>query len=230
MTDIVLAAVFLMNVALMALISLDVHKRSSSTKEESKESNHISENSNDIPAKKAGIGKSKFSVEDVKKFATHSSGESIDKCVGNDMEDVEFEESENTHNSATLDPEGIKKAFETDDRLADEIAESDDSVSQPLAGGDFFEELARTEVILGSKKEPTSEESQYVVKVFGTFRNTELMAKLPQSIKDKLNECHRKVADMMNDIPDEKDNSHTVVIKTFDEFTIRDIIPSSKNY
>ena len=81
-----------------------------------------------------------------------------------DINDVEFDTPDETpaqsSKPAELSPEEIKKAFETDQRLADEIAASDDSVAEPIAEGATFDELARAELILGRKSTPTAEEHQ----------------------------------------------------------------------
>ena len=125
-----------------------------------------------------------------------------------------------------MSPEEIKEAFETDNRIAEEIAASDNSVAEPIAEGATFDELARAELILGRKTAPTTEEHQYVVRVFADFKNTELMTHLPRYILDKLDECHRKV----DEIAAEKESSkitapEPVSVKAYGEFELSDFLP-----
>ena len=146
-----------------------------------------------------------------------------------EIDDVEFdvpEESTTPPSPPALSPEEIKEAFETDKRIAEEIAASDNSVAEPIAEGATFDELARAELILGRKTAPTSDEHQYVVRVFADFKNTELMTHLPRYILDKLDECHRKV----DEIAAEKESSkitapEPVSVKAYGEFELSDFLP-----
>ena len=134
--DLLLAAVFLLNIALMAYITLDVMRR----KKDSSETNGDTPDTNDksqsepasTPVRKAGIGKSRYSVNDVKKIVAKATEAAVVELFNEDIEidDVEFAVPEPSPASATppaLSSEEIKEAFETDNRIAEEIAASDNS-------------------------------------------------------------------------------------------------------
>lgn len=233
--DLLLAAVFLMNIALMAYITLDVMRR----KKDSSETNGATPETNDksqdkpvsTPVRKAGIGKSRYSVNDVKKIVAKVTEAAVVELFNEDIEidDVEFAVPEPSPASSTppaLSPEEIKEAFETDKRIAEEIAASDNSVAEPIAEGATFDELARAELILGRKTAPTSDEHQYVVRVFADFKNTELMTHLPRYILDKLDECHRKVDEMTAEKESSKITApEPVNVKAYGEFELSDFLP-----
>ena len=234
--DLLLAAVFLLNIALMAYITLDVLRRkkdlSAETTGNPPDNNSESQTeSTSAPVRKAGIGKSRYSVDDVKKIVAKATEAAVVELFNEDIEidDVEFDVPEESTASPThpaLSPEEIKEAFETDNRIAEEIAASDNSVAEPIAEGATFDELARAELILGRKTAPTSDEHQYVVRVFADFKNTELMTHLPRYILDKLDECHRKV----DEIAAEKESSKIaapgpVTVKAYGEFELSDFLP-----
>ena len=233
--DLLLAAVFLLNIALMAYITLDVMRRKKDSSETNGETPDINDKSQgepvSTPVRKAGIGKSRYSVNDVKKIVAKATEAAVVELFNEDIEidDVEFAVPEPSPASATLpalSPEEIKEAFETDNRIAEEIAASDNSVAEPIAEGATFDELARAELILGRKTAPTTEEHQYVVRVFADFKNTELMTHLPKYILDKLDECHRKV----DEIAAEKEASkiatpEPVSMKAYGEFELSDFLP-----
>lgn len=230
--DILLAAVFLLNIALMAYITLDVMRRkkdsSAETASDSTDTKPESQvESVSAPVRKAGIGKSRYSVDDVKKIVAKATEAAVVELFIEDIEldDVEFdvpEESTTPSSPAALSPEEIDEAFETDNRIAEEIAANDNSVAEPIAEGATFDELARAELILGRKTAPTTEE----VRVFADFKNTELMTHLPRYILDKLDECHRKV----DEIAAEKESSkittpEPVSVKAYGEFELSDFLP-----
>lgn len=234
--EILLAAVFLLNIGLMAFIAFDVMKRKKDSNEEKPAetpSGSPEQTSSSAPpssGRKAGIGRSKYSVDDVRKLVAKAAEAVVVEYFNEEieLEDVEFDEPKE-HQGPTppaLSSEEIKAAFETDERLAEEIAASDDSVAEPIAEGATFDELARAELILGRKTAPSSEEHQYVVRVFADFKNTELMNHLPRYILDRLDECHRKVDEMAEAKEAAKVASpEPVNVKAFGEFELSDFLP-----
>lgn len=233
MKDILLSLVFMLNMGFIVLFAIEFLKRNKPT--ESSEKNDVAdEKPQDVtehepttPARKAGVGKSKFSMDDVRRIAAKASENAVSEFLEEmDIDDVEFDETESTVKPAQLSPEEIKAAFETDQRIADEISDSDDSIATPNATGADFDELARAELILGRKNEPTTEEHQYVVRVFASIKNTELMDHIPRYILDKLDECQRKVEAL--GVKVETTSSEKVSVNSFDEFIITDFIPKSK--
>lgn len=233
--DILLAAVFLLNIGLMALIAFDVMRRKKDTPDEKPAETPSSPEQTpssvpQSPGRKAGIGRSKYFVDDVRKLVAKAAETVVVEYFNEEieLEDVEFDEPKETRTPAppALSSEEIKAAFETDERLAEEIAASDDSVAEPIAEGATFDELARAELILGRKSKPSSEEHQYVVRVFADFKNTELMNHLPQYILDKLDECHRKVDEMAEAKETTKvATPEPVNVKAFGEFELSDFLP-----
>ena len=234
--DILLAAVFLLNVALMAYISFDVIRRKKdSSAEKAGEAPDVTEETKvgeaSTQIRKAGIGKSRYSVDDVKRIVAKATEAAVVELFNEDIEidDVEFdvpEDSATPPYPQALSHEEINEAFETDKRIAEEIAASDTSVVEPKADGATFDELARAELILGRKSAPTTEEHRYVVRVFADFKNTELMTRLPRYILDKLDECHRKA----DEIAAERESSRiaapeTVNVKAYGEFELADFLP-----
>lgn len=233
--DILLAAVFLLNIGLMALIAFDVMRRKKDSNEEKQAEvpstpEQTQSSASTSPGRKAGIGRSKYSVDDVRKLVAKAAEAVVVEYFNEEieLEDVEFDEPKE-HQIPTppaLSSEEIKAAFETDERLAEEIAESDDSVAEPIAEGATFDELARAELILGRKTAPSSEEHQYVVRVFADFKNTELMNHLPRYILDRLDECHRKVDEMAEAKETAKvATPEPVNVKAFGEFELSDFLP-----
>ncbi len=187
--------------------------------------------SGSTPVRKAGIGKSRYSVDAVRKIVAKATEAAVVELFNEDIEidDVEFdvpEESTTPPSPPALSPEEIKEAFETDKRIAEEIAASDNSVAEPIAEGATFDELARAELILGRKTAPTSDEHQYVVRVFADFKNTELMTHLPRYILDKLDECHRKVDEIaLLKRSLQNYGSEPVSVKAYGEFELSDFLP-----
>lgn len=234
--DLLLAAVFLLNIGLMAFITFDVMRRKKDSNEEKPTETPSSfpeqtpSSNSQSPGRKAGIGRSKYSVDDVRKLVAKAAEAVVVEYFNEEieLEDVEFDEPKETQTPTppALSPEEIKAAFETDERLAEEIAASDDSVAEPIAEGATFDELARAELILGRKSKPTSEEHQYVVRVFADFKNTELMNHLPRYILDRLDECHRKVDEMAEAKETAKvATPEPVNVKAFGEFELSDFLP-----
>lgn len=234
--DLLLAAVFLLNIGLMAFIAFDVMRRKKDSNEEkpaetpSSSSEQTPSSVPKSPGLKAGIGRSKYSVDDVRKLVAKAAETVVVEYFNEEieLEDVEFDEPKETETPAppALSSEEIKAAFETDERLAEEIAASDDSVAEPIAEGATFDELARAELILGRKSKPSSEEHQYVVRVFADFKNTELMNHLPRYILDRLDECHRKVDEMAEAKETAKvATPEPVNVKAFGEFELSDFLP-----
>lgn len=213
----------------LALYAFDVLKKKRGNKihDVSSENDDEPDSSKKETVKKAGVGKSKYSIDDVRRIAVKASENAVNEIIGEmDIEDVEFDESETQPVNANITPmssDEVKKAFETDNRIADEIAEADDSVATPEAFGCDFDELARAELILGRTTEPTTDEHKYVVRVFANFKNTELMDHIPQSILDKLEECQRKVEAMTAKA--EHQPQDKVSVGAFTEFVISDFIP-----
>lgn len=234
--DLLLASVFLLNIGLMAFIAFDVMRRKKDSNEEkpmeapSSSSEQTPSAAPPSPGRKAGIGRSKYFVEDVRKLVAKAAEAVVVEYFNEEIEldDVEFDEPKEpqTPTPPALSSEEIKAAFETDERLADEIAASDDSVAEPIAEGATFDELARAELILGRKSKPSSEEHQYVVRVFADFKNTELMNHLPRYILDRLDECHRKVDEMVKAKESAKvATPEPVNVKAFGEFELSDFLP-----
>ena len=226
--DLLLAAVFLLNIALMAYITLDVLRRK---KDSSAETTGGSADTKSESHAESGSTPVRKAVDAVRKIVAKATEAAVVELFNEDIEidDVEFdvpEESTTPPSPPALSPEEIKEAFETDKRIAEEIAASDNSVAEPIAEGATFDELARAELILGRKTAPTSDEHQYVVRVFADFKNTELMTHLPRYILDKLDECHRKV----DEIAAEKESSkitapEPVSVKAYGEFELSDFLP-----
>lgn len=233
--DLLLAAVFLLNIGLMAFIAFDVMRRKKDSNEEKpmetpSTPEQTPSSAPPSPGRKAGIGRSKYSVDDVRKLVAKAAETVVVEYFNEEieLEDVEFDEPKETKTPAppALSSEEIKAAFETDERLAEEIAASDDSVAEPIAEGATFDELARAELILGRKSKPSSEEHQYVVRVFADFKNTELMNHLPRYILDRLDECHRKVDEMAEAKETAKvATPEPVNVKAFGEFELSDFLP-----
>lgn len=234
--EILLAAVFLLNIGLMAFIAFDVMRRKKDSNEEkpaetpSGSPEQTSSSAPPSPGRKAGIGRSKYSVDDVRKLVAKAAEAVVVEYFNEEieLEDVEFDEPKEiqTPTPPVLSSEEIKAAFETDERLAEEIAASDDSVAEPIAEGATFDELARAELILGRKTAPSSEEHQYVVRVFADFKNTELMNHLPRYLLDRLDECHRKVDEMAAAKETAKvATPEPVNVKAFGEFELSDFLP-----
>lgn len=234
--DLLLAAVFLLNIGLMAFIAFDVMRRKKDSNEEkpaetpSSSPEQTPSSVPKSPGLKAGIGRSKYSVDDVRKLVAKAAETVVVEYFNEEieLEDVEFDEPKETETPAppALSSEEIKAAFETDERLAEEIAASDDSVAEPIAEGATFDELARAELILGRKSKPSSEEHQYVVRVFADFKNTELMNHLPRYILDRLDECHSKVDEMAEAKETAKvATPEPVNVKAFGEFELSDFLP-----
>ncbi|MCM1297743.1 MAG: hypothetical protein NC311_19575 [Muribaculaceae bacterium] len=213
----------------IALYAIDIlkKKRNSKNVDESSVSDEQSDAPEKASVKKAGVGKSKFSIDDVRRIAVKASENAVNEIIGEmDIEDVEFDVPDSLATNPNITPltsEEIQNAFETDDRIADEISDADDSVATPGASGCDFDELARAELILGRKTEPTTDEHKYVVRVFANFKNTELMDHIPKYILDKLEECQRKV-EAMTTMP-EPQPQEKVSVGAFAEFAISDFIP-----
>lgn len=232
MNDIFLAIVFAMNIGLMAYISYDVLKKKQKTVDTANDNEPNADAAkppfDSQPTKKAGIGKSKFSMDEVRMIAQRAAETALADAVAGEIEldEVRFDDEDDTRlqNNATLDPDAVKIAFETDVRIDAEVAESN-GVSEPMASGSTFDELARAELILGRKTEPTTEEHQYVVRVFADFKDTQLMDHIPKYILDKLNECHRKV-EAMNEPKLSENKSEPVKVKNYEEFLLDDFLPS----
>lgn len=227
------AIVFLLNIGLMAFIAYDVMKKKTEKDDSTPtESDETSEPETKSPKKRAGIGKSKFSMAEVRKIAERAAQAALEDAVAGEMnlDEVQFDDEKEmpVKNPATLDSEGMKNAFETDERIDAEVAESN-GVSEPLASGSTFDELARAELILGRKTEPTSEEHQYVVRVFADFKDTQLMDHIPKYILDKLNECHRKVEEI-NENKNEPAVSEPEKVKDYSEFVLEDFLPKKHKH
>lgn len=238
--DLLFGLIFLMNIGAMVYVALDSlrkdRKRKPVDKADEPEETSAETSAEVGTSKKAGIGKSKFSIEEARKRAYAAVDDYLETL---EEEDVEFDEPATApEKSATLSKEDAKKAFETDQRIAKEIADSDHSMAEPIASGSSFDELARAEVILGRKTEPTVEEHKYVVRVFADFKDTQLMTKLPQSLLDKLAAVHKKVEELGKN-PDtasekaaekiDENQPASRTIKAYAEFSLSDILPKSNN-
>ena len=223
--DLFFILLFGLNIGAMVFVALDTLRRNRKTPPATP-----TETSEEVTSgtKKAGVGKSKFSIEEARRRGYAAVDDYLETL---DVDDVEFDESTQTPaKPAALSPEETQKAFETDQRIAKEIADSDDSVAEPMASGMGFDELARAEVILGKKTEPSAEEHKYVVRVFADFKDTELMTKIPQALLDKLELCHKKVAEM--DAPKSEKFEPKLqqpVIKGYAEFSLADFLPKSNH-
>lgn len=213
----------------LALYAFDVLKKKRLDKNcgESDESDEMTDSAKKATVKKAVVGKSKFSIDDVRRIAIKASENAVNEIIGEiEIEEVEFDESESTSINSNITPlssEEVQAAFETDNRIADEIADADDSVATPGASGCDFDELARAELILGRTTEPTTDEHKYVVRVFANFKDTELMDHIPKYILDKLEECQRKVEAMT--AKSDSQQPEKVSVGAFTEFVISDFIP-----
>lgn len=231
------AIVFLLNIGLMAFIAYDVMKKkqptdNSSAPEDTTESEGVPSPDGNRPEKKAGIGKSKFSMAEVRKIAERAAQAALEDAVAGEMtlDEVQFDDepASSESNPATLDKEAMKAAFETDERIDAEVAASN-GTSEPMATGSTFDELARAELILGRKTEPSTEEHQYVVRVFADFKDTQLMDHIPKYILDKLNECHRKVEEL-NEKKTPMHNVEPEKVKEYAEFILEDYLPKSHKH
>ena len=96
--DLLLAAVFLLNIALMAYITLDVLRRKKDSSAETtggsadtKSESHAESGS--TPVRKAGIGKSRYSVDAVRKIVAKATEAAVVELFNEDIEidDVEFD-------------------------------------------------------------------------------------------------------------------------------------------
>lgn len=223
MKDILLSAVFMLNLGLMILYLADFRKNKMKTPDNGTKSDKAEDSASDKPVRKNAVGKSKFSIDEVRRIAAKASEVAVAEILEEiDIEDVSFDEPD----SSALSPEEVKEAFETDLRIAEEIADSNDTVVMPSASGCDFDELARAELILGRKTEPSAEEHQYVVRVFASVKDTKLMDHIPKYILDKLEECHRKVEAL--DTAKEATSINKTEVKTFDEFVLSDFLPTPK--
>lgn len=213
----------------LALYAFDMLKKKRVDKNcgESGEADEKTDSAKKATVKKAIVGKSKYSIDDVRRIAVKASENAVNEIIGEiEIEEVEFDESESKSDSSNITPlssEEVQAAFETDNRIADEIADADDSVATPGASGCDFDELARAELILGRTTEPTTDEHKYVVRVFANFKDTELMDHIPKYILDKLEECQRKVEAMT--AKSESQPPEKVSVGAFTEFVISDFIP-----
>ena len=227
--DLFFIIVFAMNIGAMLFIAMDyLRKTKKSVSKESEDKAGELSASDESDSRKATVGKSKFSIEEARKRAYAAVDDYLESI---EEDDVEFDKTpESANNSATLSPEDAKKAFETDERIAKEIADSDNSVAEPMASGVGFDELARAEVILGKKNEPSAEEHKYVVRVFTEFKDTQLMTKIPQALLDKLELCHKKVEAMAAKPAEPAEPVSTpATIKAYAEFSLSDILPKSNH-
>lgn len=228
--EILSAIVFLLNIAVMAYLTLDARKKKPiSTDDEPKATPPEKKSS----GKKAGIGKSRYTIDDVRNIATKTAEAVVAEYFSEDIEekDVGFDDSASTTNPITpLSSEETESAFQTDLRIADEIDASNDMPAEPMADGVTFDELARGEVILGRKTNLTTEEKQFVVRVFAKVTNTQLMEHIPRYILDKLDECSRtldeKKAARISKQPYPKE---PMKVEGFAEFNLSDYAPKSTN-
>lgn len=228
--EILSAIVFLLNIAVMAYLTLDARKKKPMASADEPE---VIPPEKKSTGKKAGIGKSKYTIEDVRNIATKTAEAVVAEYFGEDIEekDVGFDDdSTNSDSIPPLSPEETEAAFQTDLRIADEIDASNDTPAEPMADGVTFDELARGEVILGRKTNLTTDEKQFVVRVFAKVTNTQLMEHIPRYILDKLDECSRTL--------DEKKAAKTskqpypkepMKVEGFAEFDLSDYAPKSTN-
>lgn len=223
MRDLLLSAVFIINLGFMAYLILDALKRKEPQTPDEKESEPVTTNQ----VHRAGIGKSKFSKAAVTQMVAKAAENVVTELFsdGIEYEEVEFDAQDVPDESSVLSHEETIEAFETDNRIEDEIEASDDTISPPMADGATFDELAKAEVILGKKTEPTAEEHQYVVRVYADFKGTKLMEHIPQFILDRLEQCRDKVAELSAkkvSIPSFDNPPH---MKDFNEFNLSDFLP-----
>ena len=226
--DLFFILLFGLNIGAMVFVALDTLRRNRKAPNQPPAETPEDSTVDSPTVKKASVGKSKFSIEEARRRGYAAVDDYLESI---EEDDVEFDKSqEPANNSATLSPEDAKKAFETDERIAKEIADSDNSVAEPMASGVGFDELARAEVILGKKSEPSAEEHKYVVRVFTEFKDTQLMTKIPQALLDKLELCHKKV-EAMAAKPSEPTEavSTPTTIKAYAEFSLSDILPKSNH-
>ena len=226
--DLFFILLFGLNIGAMVFVVLDTLRRNRKAPNQPPAETPEDSTVDSPTVKKAGVGKSKFSIEEARRRGYAAVDDYLETL---DVDDVEFDESTQTPaKSAALSPEETQKAFETDQRIAKEIADSDDSVAEPMASGMGFDELARAEVILGKKSEPSAEEHKYVVRVFTEFKDTQLMTKIPQALLDKLELCHKKVEAMAAKTSEPAEPVSTpATIKAYAEFSLSDILPKSNH-
>ncbi|MCM1142710.1 MAG: hypothetical protein NC453_29410 [Muribaculum sp.] len=227
--EILSAVVFLLNIAVMAYLTLDARRKKPATTNDEPETAPPEKKST---GKRAGIGKSKYSIEDVRNIATKTAEAVVAEYFSEDIEekDVGFDDdSDESEPNKTLSPEEIDTAFQTDLRIADEIDASNDTPAEPMADGVTFDELARGEVILGRKTNPTTEEKQYVVRVFAKVTNTQLMEHIPRYILDKLDECSRTLDEKKASKSASKQTKDPAEVGEFSEFDLSDLVPKSTN-
>lgn len=88
MKDILLSAVFMLNMGFIVLFAIDFLKRYK-TNESSGKNVEADENSKDVteheptsaPVRKAGVGKSKFSMDDVRRIAAKASENAVSEFM-----------------------------------------------------------------------------------------------------------------------------------------------------
>ena len=168
----------------------------------------------------------------------------VEKCFAAAIEtkDVEMDNSasdESNVSSKRMTPEQEAAAFNDYRKWEDALDKEDNSVAppNPLASGVGFEQIAEVAAIVSDNKEPTPEEHKFVFKIYKQIRGTELTARLPKPMLEKLFECHRKVEEnpeAFKDIPDLIE-AHKKSVKAtkrkaipdFSNFDMSDYLPKS---
>ena len=120
MRDILLSVVFMLNMGFIVLFAIDFLKRYKTNQSVDKNVD-ADENPKDVteheptsaPTRKAGVGKSKFSMDDVRRIAAKASENAVSEFLEEmDIEDVEFDETESSVKPAQLSPEEIIRILE----------------------------------------------------------------------------------------------------------------------
>lgn len=160
------------------------------------------------------VGKSNWTVEELKAMM-EDVVKPIRECVESmmDAKDAEFDvKDEVTTPPMRMSPERESRAWE-DHRDEEALLDREDNTvapPNPLASGVDFDSLTKASSIVQSEEAQPIGALQFAMNVFRTVDGTQFSGCLPDSLLEKLYECHRKVE--MNDEAFREDKSENEVI------------------
>lgn len=149
----------------------------------------------------SAVGQSTFDYGKFKEMVREVMIPVVKECIAEAMDarECEFVESKKKAEeipSARMTKEQEEAAFD-DNRNDEELLQSQDdtpAVHNPLAGGSTFEEIATATVYLNQSGNPTPPQRKLILKVFSDVKGTQLEDILPQSMRERMYECHRDAA------------------------------------
>ena len=161
------------------------------------------------------IGPSGFNLNDFKMMVAEVIRPIVEECVEAAMEakDVQFDESKEitTSSKSRMTPEQEARAFDDYRDIEEKLEKEDNSFTPPnsFASGVDFDTLTKAKVILQSDNPPSTEEHEILLGMHKSIEGTELYARLPENMLEKLYECHRsaemKKAALLAKEPDDAD-------------------------